>query len=119
MMRNRGSTAATSFWPWSSALAATAGVALASVPVDPRCPRLRHELALKPDMSVADVGAGSGELTVALAVEVGPGGHVFSTEIDSEALKQIGNSSADRKGQNGNSGLPCRTMQPCGLRRQR
>ena len=40
----------------------------------PEMPRLRHELALNPGMSVADVGAGRGELTVALAAEVGPSG---------------------------------------------
>lgn len=55
----------------------------------PEMPRLRHELALKPGMSVADVGAGSGELTVALTAEVGPGGRVFSTEIDPDALNKI------------------------------
>lgn len=52
-------------------------------------PRLRQVLALKPGMSVADVGAGKGEVTVALASEVGPGGRVFSTEIDPEGLEQI------------------------------
>ena len=55
----------------------------------PEMPRLRHELALKPGISVADVGAGRGELTVALAGEVGPGGRVFSTDIDTRALEQI------------------------------
>jgi SAM-dependent methyltransferase len=55
----------------------------------PEMPRLRHELALKPGMSVADVGAGKGELTVALAAEVGPSGQVFSTDIDTQALEQI------------------------------
>src|SRR5215475_12008170 len=55
----------------------------------PEMPRLRDELALKPGMSVADVGAGRGELTVALAAEVGPSGQVFSTDIDTHALEQI------------------------------
>src|SRR5262245_34031303 len=55
----------------------------------PEMPRLRHELALKPGMSVADVGAGRGELTVALAAEIGPSGQVFSTDIDTKALEQI------------------------------
>jgi SAM-dependent methyltransferase len=55
----------------------------------PELPRLRHVLALKPGVSVADVGAGKGELTVALAAEVGPGGRVYSTEIDLESLEQI------------------------------
>ena len=55
----------------------------------PEMPRLRHELTLKPGMSVADVGAGRGELTVALAAEVGPSGQLFSTDIDTHALEQI------------------------------
>jgi len=55
----------------------------------PEMPRLRHELAFKPGMSVADVGAGRGELSVALAAEVGPSGQVFSTDIDTRALEQI------------------------------
>src|ERR671923_2466165 len=55
----------------------------------PEMSRLRHELALRPGMSVADVGAGGGALTVALAAEVGPSGRVFSTDIDTQALEQI------------------------------
>ena len=55
----------------------------------PEMPRLREVLALKPGMSVADVGAGRGELTAALAAEVGPSGQVFSTDIDPKALEQI------------------------------
>ncbi len=55
----------------------------------PEMPRLRQVLALKPGVSVADVGAGKGEVTVALAAEVGPSGHVFSTDIDTQALEQI------------------------------
>src|SRR5262245_65413000 len=52
-------------------------------------PRLRHELTLAPGMSVADVGAGRGEMTVAIAAEIGPTGHVYATDIDPEALEQI------------------------------
>lgn len=51
--------------------------------------RLRQVLALKPGVAVADVGAGKGELTVALATEVGANGRVFSTDIDPESLEQI------------------------------
>jgi SAM-dependent methyltransferase len=51
--------------------------------------RLREVLRLRPNISVADVGAGGGELTVALAAAVGPSGHVFSTDIDPKALEQI------------------------------
>jgi SAM-dependent methyltransferase len=48
----------------------------------PELPRLRSVLALAPGMSVADVGAGDGELTVALASEVGAGGRVYSNDLD-------------------------------------
>src|SRR5262245_24577234 len=87
MTRNRWSTAATIF------LAVILGVGcygwrdFGFRASGPEMPRLRHELALKPGMSVADVGAGRGELTVALAAEVGPSGQVFSTDIDTEALE--------------------------------
>lgn len=55
----------------------------------PEMPLLRAAIALEPGMSVADVGAGQGDLTVALATEVGPGGRVFSTDIDPASLEQI------------------------------
>ncbi|HEX2455476.1 MAG TPA: methyltransferase domain-containing protein [Vicinamibacterales bacterium] len=55
----------------------------------PEMPRLREVLTLRPGTSVADVGAGQGDLTVALAAEVGPSGQVFSTDIDPQALEQI------------------------------
>src|SRR4029453_17398016 len=55
----------------------------------PEMPRLREVLTLRPGMSVADVGAGRGELTAALAADVGPSGQVFSTDIDPTALEQI------------------------------
>jgi ubiquinone/menaquinone biosynthesis C-methylase UbiE len=89
MMRNRGSTAAIIF------LAALLGGGCNSWrgfgfrASGPEMPRLRHELALAPGMSVADVGAGRGELTVALAAEVGPSGRLFSTDIDARALEHI------------------------------
>jgi ubiquinone/menaquinone biosynthesis C-methylase UbiE len=46
-------------------------------------------LGLKQGMVVADVGAGKGELTVAVAREVGSKGHVFSTEIDPARLRRL------------------------------
>ncbi|MGQ0545925.1 MAG: class I SAM-dependent methyltransferase [Betaproteobacteria bacterium] len=51
--------------------------------------RLRRVLALQAGKVVADVGAGKGELTLALAREVGSNGRVFSTEIDAARLKQL------------------------------
>ena len=52
-------------------------------------PRLRQVLALEAGKVVADVGAGRGELTLALAREVGPNGRVFSTEIDAARLEAL------------------------------
>ena len=48
----------------------------------PEMPRLREALGLRTGVVVADVGAGRGELTLALAAAVGSPGHVFSSEID-------------------------------------
>src|SRR5687768_791574 len=55
----------------------------------PEMPRLRQVLALKPGSVVADVGAGKGGLTLALAREVGPSGQVFSSDIDPERLRGL------------------------------
>jgi ubiquinone/menaquinone biosynthesis C-methylase UbiE len=52
-------------------------------------PRLRQELAIQAGSAVADVGAGQGGLTFALATEVGPNGRVFSTEIDPGRLRAL------------------------------
>lgn len=46
-------------------------------------------LRLRPGSSVADVGAGSGELSIAIAQRVEPGGKVYSTEINPELLDRI------------------------------
>jgi SAM-dependent methyltransferase len=51
---------------------------------------LIEALALPPGAKVADVGAGRGYLTHRLAAAVGPRGRVVSTDIDGEALSQIG-----------------------------
>ena len=53
--------------------------------------RIRETLQLKQGMTVADVGAGKGELSSALAAEVGPGGRIYATDVDRgrvEALSQ-------------------------------
>jgi len=52
-------------------------------------PRIRQVLTLEPGRVVADVGAGKGELTFALAREVGSTGRVFSTEIDPVRLRRL------------------------------
>jgi precorrin-6B methylase 2 len=47
-------------------------------------------LGLKPGMVVADVGAGTGLLTVHVARAVFPGGHVVATDIDAAVLEYLG-----------------------------
>jgi ubiquinone/menaquinone biosynthesis C-methylase UbiE len=55
----------------------------------PEMPRLKQALALRAGMVVADVGAGKGQLTLALALSVGSAGHVFSSEIDPSRLRAL------------------------------
>ena len=80
----------------------------------PEMPRLREALTLDAGAVVADVGAGRGQLTRALAGLVGPGGHVFATEIDPDRVNAlramlddvtVGNVTVVQA-QSGDSGLP-------------
>ena len=48
----------------------------------PELLRLRSVLAVKAGMTVADVGAGNGELTVVLGNEVGANGRVYANDLD-------------------------------------
>ena len=80
----------------------------------PEMPRLEEALTLNAGSVVADVGAGKGQLTRALAGLVGPGGHVFATEIDPDRVNalrgmlddgSVGNVTVVQA-QSGDSGLP-------------
>jgi SAM-dependent methyltransferase len=51
--------------------------------------RLARVLGLEPGMDIADVGAGSGALAMAMAELVGNGGQVFATELDPERRADI------------------------------
>ena len=51
--------------------------------------RLTKALELTPGQSVGDIGAGAGELTVALARVVGPTGRLYATELESGRLRAI------------------------------
>jgi predicted methyltransferase len=51
--------------------------------------RLVTALKLDAGQTVADIGAGRGQLTVALAREVGPSGRVYATELDVARLRDI------------------------------
>jgi len=46
-------------------------------------------LQLKPGSIVADVGAGSGEVSIAIAERVGPLGRVYSTEINPQLIDKL------------------------------
>jgi ubiquinone/menaquinone biosynthesis C-methylase UbiE len=63
----------------------------------PEMPRLREALALRTGMVVADVGAGRGQLTLALAGAVGSNGHVFSSDIDPDRLRALRDAVAEAK----------------------
>lgn len=51
-------------------------------------PMLAEVLELKPGMTVADVGAGGGAMTVVLGKWLGPSGRVFATDITESALRR-------------------------------
>jgi predicted methyltransferase len=50
-------------------------------------PRLVTMLELKPGMTVADVGAGFGAWTVALAKWIGPAGRVYASDVGAQQLQ--------------------------------
>jgi ubiquinone/menaquinone biosynthesis C-methylase UbiE len=73
-------------------LAATA--AMAQPPMTPdaarrEAPQLADLLALRPGLTIAEIGAGHGEMTVEMAKRVGPSGMVYSTELNTERLADI------------------------------
>jgi predicted methyltransferase len=52
-------------------------------------PQLAELLALKPGMTVADVGAGGGAMSIVMAQWLGPSGRVYATDIREEQLAEI------------------------------
>jgi ubiquinone/menaquinone biosynthesis C-methylase UbiE len=54
-------------------------------------------LDLTPGLVVADVGAGSGYISVRMARRVGPGGHVYATDIQPEMIALLEERLADEK----------------------
>ena len=51
--------------------------------------RLIESLQLKPGDVVAEIGAGNGDLTIAIANHVGKEGRVFSSELGAERIKSL------------------------------
>ena len=72
-----------------AALPALPGLANAQDDFASDAARLVTALKLHAGQTVADIGAGRGQLTVALAREVGPSGHVYATELDEDRLRDI------------------------------
>src|SRR5687767_5305712 len=91
----------------------------------PEMPRLTEALGLRTGMMVADVGAGRGQLTLALAAAVGSTGHVFSSEIDPTRLQALREAVAEARLSNvtvveakiSESGLPASCCDAIVLRR--
>jgi ubiquinone/menaquinone biosynthesis C-methylase UbiE len=52
--------------------------------------RLIKALAVQPGQTIGEIGAGGGELTIALARAVGASGRVLSNDINKETLRKIG-----------------------------
>ena len=76
--------------PSSLALATLLVLACSALPfADAEEERVVQALGLAPGMRVADVGAGSGRWSVALARAVGPTGRVYATEVDRDEIEQI------------------------------
>ena len=52
-------------------------------------PELAAVLELEPGMTVADIGAGGGAMTMFMAKRLGPAGRVYATEIGTPQLEEI------------------------------
>ena len=65
-----------------------------------RLSELVRTLKLKPGQVIADVGAGSGVITMMMAQEVGETGKVFAVDIQQEMLDLLGDKIKDRDIQN-------------------
>lgn len=51
--------------------------------------KLLHEAGLTSGMVVCDMGCGSGEMTLYLAKQVGPAGHVYAVDVSEEQLEIV------------------------------
>ena len=71
------------------ACAVAAGIAVSGQDNAADTTKLIEVLQLKPGSVVAEIGAGSGELTVAIAKHVGPTGRVYTSELGDDRLKAL------------------------------
>jgi len=56
---------------------------------EPEVTRLIEVLGLRAGMTVAEIGAGEGRMTLNMARRLGPGSHVFSSEIDPQLIRDL------------------------------
>ena len=70
-------------------VAGSTGIASAQDEFASDAARLVTALKLGVGQTVADIGAGGGQLTLALAREVGPSGQVYATELSEDRLRDI------------------------------
>src|SRR5215467_1941825 len=82
-----------SAWTRSAQVTADAGE-LKQAELD--VPKLMPVLELVPGMSVADVGAGAGAMTLVLAQALGPSGRVYSTDVNAAQIPVIREQAAAR-----------------------
>jgi ubiquinone/menaquinone biosynthesis C-methylase UbiE len=76
--------------------------------------RLAELLKLEPGMTVAEIGAGNGAMTVAMARRIGPNGKIFSTDLNADRVADIRKAAAAaglqnveaRAGEESETGLP-------------
>lgn len=54
-------------------------------------------IGIKPGMSVADVGAGTGYMSLRMAKRVGPSGKVYSEDVQPEMLRRLRQNAAEAK----------------------
>ena len=79
----------------ASLVVALAGLAVGATPARAQdeftsdAAHLVIALKLKPGQTVADIGAGRGQLAAALAREVGPSGRVYATELSDDRLRDL------------------------------
>jgi ubiquinone/menaquinone biosynthesis C-methylase UbiE len=52
-------------------------------------PKVLAAMGAKPGLSIGEIGAGTGRVTVWLADAVGPTGRIYANDIDAEALEQL------------------------------
>jgi len=69
--------------------AVTALVARAAADDKADVARLTKALDLHAGMTVAEIGAGAGALSIAIARELEPGGHLFATELGTEHVEKL------------------------------